>query len=114
MFLKEYTLSKTWLITNLLYGIYNRVDRIPIFIKSSVTPCRDTFWDAHMEWVTPKVVSINIYYRDGQTFDKIDTDGLFNEINFNSDINVLKSNVGEYVEKLGVICFEKFGIRVVE
>lgn len=114
-FLAEFSLSKSWLITNLLYALYNKVGRIPIYIKSSVSPCRDTFWDAHFEYDTENnVASVSIYFRDSRIFDLIDFDGLDNSIRLNSDVGELQNSISEYVERLAVICFEKFAIKIAD
>lgn len=110
--LKEFSISKSWLVTNLVYVIFNKIDRCPIFIKSSVSPCRDTFWDARFEYGY-KVANISFYYRDGRQYNLIDMRGFNEAIELSSDVNVLTKYVSEYVEKLSKICFEKLAISIV-
>lgn len=110
MFLEEYTLSKGWVTTNLYYAIVNHLDRLPIFIKSSKSPCRDTFWDAHILWEDNDVVRVVLYYRDGQIFEKLNLDNM-EELIQTSNLN---DEVEEYVNNLSIVCFKKFGINIVE
>lgn len=110
--LDEFSLSKGWLITNLLYAIYNKIERIPIFIKSSKTPCRDTFWDATIVY-NDNSCKIVIYYRDNRLYDEIDLDGIDCTIQINSDVNVMKDDVADYVERLTRVCYEKHSIKIV-
>lgn len=111
--LDEFSLSKGWLITNLLYAIYNKIERVPIFIKSSKTPCRDTFWDATIVY-NDNSCKIVIYYRDNRLYDEIDLDGIDCTIQINSDVNVMKDNVADYVERLTRVCYEKHSIKIVD
>ena len=110
--LNEFSLSKSWVITNLLYAISNKIERVPIFIKSSKDPCRDTFWDAAITYNNDDV-KVTMRYRDMRLYEEIDLDGIDNKIKTNSDINVLQSNVADYVERLTRVCFEKHSIKII-
>lgn len=111
--LNEFSLSKSWVTTNLLYAIYNKIERVPIFIKSSIDPCRDTFWDATITY-NDSNVKVTIYYRDMRLYEEIDLDEIDSKIETNSDINVLQNNVADYVERLTRVCFEKHSIKVID
>lgn len=111
--LNEFSLSKSWVTTNLLYAIYNKIERVPIFIKSSKDPRRDTFWDATITY-NDGDVKVTMYYRDMRIYEEIDLDDIDNEIKTNSDINVLQDNVAEYVERLVRVCFEKHSIKIAD
>ena len=110
--LNEFSLSKSWVITNLLYAISNKIERVPIFIKSSKDPRRDTFWDAAITYNNDDV-KVTMRYRDMRLYEEIDLDGIDNKIKTNSDINVLQSNVADYVERLTRVCFEKYSIKII-
>lgn len=112
-FLSEFSLSKSWVITNLLYAISNKIERVPIFIKSSKDPCRDTFWDATITYNDGEV-KLTMWYRDMRLYEKINLDGVDDKIKTNLDINVLQNNVAGYVERLAKVCFEKHSIKIID